>query len=182
MRAGGRGITTGAMKTLLLSAIASAILAAAYNNAPPSSYPKDLARAAKAAADCETASKRLKVDDDSRDALRVVAFASSYYESNWYENPYGDNDKSKACGVMQTHTPERFVAGATCEKVRVDRVLGYQVGMEILLNRWRACGTLEAAMTAYGSKGGVCPQGGWVLPTVKKRLKFAGVDGSLRLP
>lgn len=162
----------------ILTRITLSILALAYPGAHPSAYPaNDTARAEAAALDCVAAAKRFPgLSEERRTALTKISFAFSAFEGNWNTDPKGDNDKKRACGVMQTHNPQWFVEGATCARVRSDRVLAYQVGMTIILQKWKACGSLEAGLTAYGTEGGSCKN--FVLPLVKRRCKIAEVDCS----
>jgi len=87
------------------------------------------------------------------------------------------NDDGSACGVLQVHSPEREIEGATCEKVRADRKLGLRVGLALMLRLSKKCGTIGAGLSAYGTNG-ACPPNGVVFGFAKERLRLAGVDPS----
>ncbi len=112
------------------------------------------------------------VSADHRLSYAKLLFVWSGYESSWYASPPGDNDKGAACGIMQIHTPEKWVPGATCEKVRASAHLGYVVGLTVIRQLEAKCGSLVAGLTAY-STDGACHN--YVLPLVRKRCKLAGL-------
>lgn len=116
---------------------------------------------------------------ERREPLARVAYVWQGGESGFQENPGGSNDKGAACGPMQVHTPEKFVTGATCSKVRADYRLGVLVGVTLIDRLWTQCGSLAGALTAY-STDGKCHT--WVLPIVTRRCKIAGLSGECRLP
>jgi hypothetical protein len=101
-----------------------------------------------------------------------VMFVWSRYESMWFADPSGYGDARRACGTMQVHNPHKYIDGATCEKVRKDRKLGFQVGLEVALYLTKKCGSRGLAMSAYSSDGS-CPT--TVFPLVAKRCKLAGL-------
>lgn len=117
---------------------------------------------------------------ERREALARVAFVFQGGESGFQANPKGSNDKGAACGAMQVHTPEKFVAGATCAKVRADYRLGVVAGVTIINMLWDRCGSLSGALTAYATDGTTCHKG-WVLPLVSKRCKTAGLSSECRM-
>lgn len=117
---------------------------------------------------------------ERREPLARVAFVFQAAESGFVGNPKGSNDQGAACGPMQVHTPEKFVPGATCAKVRADYKLGVLVGMTLMNQLWDKCGGLAAALTAYATNG-QCP-GSWTLPLVTRRCKIAGLSSDCRMP
>ena len=116
---------------------------------------------------------------DRREQLARIAFVFQAGESGFVGNPKGSNDQGAACGPMQVHTPEKWLPGATCAKVRADYKLGVQVGMTLMNMLWDKCGGPAAALTAYATNG-QCP-GTWVLPLVQRRCKIAGLSSDCRL-
>jgi hypothetical protein len=104
-----------------------------------------------------------------------VTFMMAMKEGNCYASPPGFNDQNRACGPLQIHNPELEIAGATCAKVRADRKLGLRVGMARMIRLSKECGSIGAGLTAYATYG-ACPQKGWVLHEIRKRLKLVGVD------
>jgi hypothetical protein len=105
--------------------------------------------------------------------IAPIAYVFALKEGNCQANPKGDNDKGAACGVMQTHTPDLILPGATCEKVRADRKLGIRVGVTLMLAKEAECGSMRAGLTAYATNG-ACPAKGWTINLVLERCKLAG--------
>lgn len=97
----------------------------------------------------------------------------SGYESNFFTSPKGLNDHGSACGVLQAHTPQKFLEGATCEAVRKDRVLGYRVGYRIMKDRITVCKSVKRGLGAYATDG-ACHE--WVPALVIARCKIIGDD------
>jgi len=113
----------------------------------------------------------------SRTTWKPILYVFALKEGNCYANPPGSNDDGAACGVCQAHDPHKVIPGATCEKVRADRKLGLRVGLALMLQWSKECGSIGAGLSAYAT--GSCPKKGWTLNLVKERLKLAGIDGSL---
>lgn len=101
-----------------------------------------------------------------------IVFVFAQKESACRTNPAGFNDDGNACGVLQVHTPEKIVPGATCAKVRADRKLGLRVGLTLMLAKAKECGSIRGGLTAFAMRG-ECPKG-WTLPLVVQRCKLAG--------
>ena len=105
--------------------------------------------------------------------IAPIAYVFALKEGNCEASPRGFNDDGAACGVMQTHTPEKILDGATCAKVRADRKLGIRVGVTLMLRKEAECGSLRAGLTAYATSG-ACPAKGWTIGLVLKRCELAG--------
>ena len=134
----------------LLLAIAVRLLLHAIPGSKP--LPPDhpiMVRAAGAAADLALELEALPLTHEERETYGRVAYVWSFYEAAWWTSPPGSNDAGAACGVMQVHSPELFVPGATC-------------------------GGLRAGLTAYSTTG-LCPKKGWTIRLVVDRLALAGV-------
>jgi len=136
----------------------------------PDSHPLIL-RATSCAADVVEVVDSLP--EHQRTLWAPVLYVWALKEGGCYADPPGSSDDRAACGVTQVHEPQKVIAGATCAKVRADRKLGLQVGLTLMIQLAKKCGTIGGGMTAY-STNGACT-GGWVLPLVKHRLKLAGV-------
>lgn len=144
----------------------------------PDTHPT-MVRAAENAAAVETVVEKLVSNPTERLAWARIIYVFGYFEASWLANPKGSNDQGSACGVMQVHTPEKFLPGATCSAVRKDLALGYEVGLTLMLQLEAQCGSKAAALTAYATNGS-CPKG-WILPLVRKRCKLAGLTSDCRL-
>ena len=140
----------------------------------PAGHPV-MSRAASCAADVEEVVTLLP--EYQRAVWAPVLYVFALKEGNCYASPPGDNDAGAACGVLQVHEPQKIIAGATCEKVRADRKLGLRVGLAVMIQWSKECGSIGGGLSAYAT--GSCPKKGWILPLVKERLKLAGVDGSM---
>lgn len=108
-----------------------------------------------------------------RETWGRVAYVWAFYEAGWFTDPKGSNDDSQACGILQIHTPEKWLPGATCKAVREDRVLGFRAGIALMRLLRDKCGSLRGAMVAY-STDGACHD--YAVPIVTRRLKLAGVQ------
>lgn len=161
---------TGGMKALLLALLP--LLTHLPSSALPSSHPFVM-RASSAADDLAQALEEEKAGEGSIDRAtwtRLV-FVWAYHESAFYTDAVGDGGAS--VGVMQVQTPEKWLAGATREKVLKDRVLGFRVGIRVMRELVKKCGSLRAGLTAYATDGS-CKT--WTLPLVTRRMKIAGVE------
>lgn len=107
------------------------------------------AKAAHVAAESALALEGLEGEELAAWSRRLWGW--SYWESAWHPSPPGSNDNGAACGIMQVHFPERLLAGATCDAVRKDAVLGYRVGYRLLKELVAKCGSLDAALGAYAT-------------------------------
>lgn len=175
------------MKHALLAAVLTlypSILAtmgvpkAAYDNLPPTHAL--LVRGAECAADAvEVAS--LISSETARDTWARVVFVWANREGGCYADPKGSNDDGRSCGVMQVWEPHKVIEGATCAKVKASRVLGMRVGLALMLQLSKRCGSIGAGLNVY-STGRDCKMGGAKpdapIPLVLERLKLAGVDPS----
>lgn len=126
-------------------------------------------RAEDAASDCLAAVGSLypSADDESKIEIARRWYMMSYYESSFFTDPKGSNDDGAACGVLQVHLPK-----AECAEARRDRVYAYTKGIE-LGERWvKACGSVEAGLSAYAT--GACPKPGKVLSLIRWRCKRIG--------
>jgi hypothetical protein len=140
----------------------------------PASNPV-MIRADKATDAIMTALDQNGVKDDATKLQRGKRmFVWSYYESSWYADPKGYNDKGKACGVGQIHVEsvkDWLPADWTCEKLRKDMVVSYRA-MDIVMERLiKKCGSVRAGLVAYATDG-ACHD--WYLPVVKQRCKLSG--------
>lgn len=115
------------------------------------------------------------VPEDRREVYARLLFTWSFFESSWLANPPGSNDKGSACGVLQIHTPELWLPGATCAKVRASRKLGYLVGLTVIRQLEKKCGSLGSAMTAFSTYG-MCQVK--ILPLVSRRYQLAGLTAA----
>ena len=95
------------------------------------------------------------------------AFIWGYYESAFTTAASGDGGAS--CGVLQVTTPERWLTGATCARVKADRVLGFRVGITVMRMLVTKCGSVRAGLTAYATDGACHP---WTLALVERRLRM----------
>lgn len=168
-----------ALKTLLL-ALVSILLR--HGGLPegtklPESDPLMIRATANAVA-IEVVTEKLVKNPIERETWARIAFVFGYFEASWLSNPAGSNDNGAACGVMQVHTPEKFVPGATCAAVRKSLALGYEVGLTLMLQLEAQCGSKAAALTAFATNG-TCPKG-WTLPIIKRRCKMAGLTEECR--
>ena len=113
--------------------------------------------------------------DDGKAKTAALLITISFHESGWKTDALGDGGKS--CGVMQTQQPQKWVAGATCDKVRADRKLGYKVGLAVLRGAKEKCGANTTAKVWLGMyASGMC---GMAQVAAKKRCAPAGVCDSI---
>ena len=162
------------MTKLLLAIAVRLLLQAMPGSKPlPPEHPI-MVRAAGAAEDLARELEAMPLSPEERETYGRVAFVWSFYESAWWASPPGSNDKGAACGVLQVHSPELFVPGATCGGLRADRRLGYRVGLLAMRHFVATCGGLRAGLTAYSTTG-TCPKKGWTIRLVVDRLALAGV-------
>ena len=168
-----------ALKTLLLTLVSVLLRTGGLPEGTklPETDPLMIRATANAAA-IETVTEKLVKNPIERETWARIAFVFGFFEASWLSNPKGDNDKGAACGVMQVHTPEKFVPGATCTAVRKDLALGYEVGLTLMLQLEAQCGSKAAALTAFATNG-TCPKG-WTLPLIKRRCKMAGLTEECR--
>lgn len=164
------------MKAVLLALAARLIaLAIPGSSALPPSHPISV-RADGAADDLVTATL---LEAEHEPALVRAAWVWSFYESSWWANPKGSNDKGGACGVMQVHVAAVVSAGWvpsdwTCAALRKDRVLGYRAGLRVLRRLVDRCGSLRAGLTAYSTTG-ACPVPG--TPPIRVIVERCAVAG-----
>lgn len=131
-------------------------------------------RMEQAASDLEAALLRRPWPAAVAEKRAKIVFAMGFFESSFHVSPPGYNDDGKACGRMQVHSPEKFVEGATCAKVRADGVLGWEAGIAVLQKFEAKCGTIVGALNAYAWDGECHP--GVVMDLVRQRCIKAGLD------
>lgn len=95
----------------------------------------------------------------------------SGYESSFYTDPKGSNDKGAAVGVCQVHQPELYVAGITAAMVRKDRVLGYRVCYRVMKKLIVSCKSVKRGLGAFATDG-ACHD--WIPTLVLARCKSIG--------
>lgn len=162
------------MTFAILRSIVLKILFLAYPGTKQPQLPAlDIARGESAIQDLDHAFTRLGSSEEERTILAPIALVWSYYESNWFANPKGSNDQGSACGVMQVHQPWIERPGTTCQDLRSDRILGYEIGILRLQDFITKCGSVRGGLTAY-STNGQCPKPGWAIRLVVNRCKIAG--------
>jgi hypothetical protein len=165
--------------TLLMGLLHGILRMMGYDAAPLPNDPV-LARAAVSAQTIVRVVERVVPSPVEQKAWTRILFTFGGFESGWWKSPKGWNDNGNACGVLQVHTPQKYVPGATCDKVRKDLELGYEVGLRLMLQLEEHCGSKASALTAYAT--GVCGTSTFVLPLVKRRCKVAGLTAECRLP
>jgi len=158
-----------------LRSLVLTLLLLAYPKAKIDQIPtKDIARSEDALRDMLFAFERIGVSEVEKAKLAPIVIVWSYYESNWFASPTGNNDQGQACGVMQVHQPWIEIAGATCDTVRRDRILGYEIGIMRLRGFIAKCGSIRGGLTAFSMRG-ECPKTpGWTIKLVVDRCKIAG--------
>lgn len=123
--------------------------------------------------DAVAAVQAMKLSDADQERYARLAVVFGFYEGAWLASPRGSNDNGAACGVMQVWSPERILPGATCAKVRADRVLGFRVGLLTIQQLEARCGSLRKALNSYAT-GRDCPE--YHIALVDKRCAMAGVS------
>jgi hypothetical protein len=158
-----------ALKPLAVSLLDAQIHASLPDDHPVMVRARDAAKDVTRAVVRLVAAKQLPLERAAQ--WRANAYLWSFYESSFYANPPGSNDKGAAAGVMQLHVaalpPEvkdavRAVlpnVPLTATSLRASREYGYLVGLTLLLYLERTCGSRLGALAAYSTTG-ACPTSG----------------------
>jgi len=126
-------------------------------------------RASSAADDLIAAVAAEGIPEGDRATWTRRAWVWAYYESAFTTDALGDAGAS--CGVLQVNAPEKWIAGATCDAVRKDRVLGFRVGLRLMKHLIDKCGSVRSGLTSYAT-GKDCPT--YTIGLVVRRMKIAG--------
>jgi hypothetical protein len=174
------------LKTILLALMMKVLDNSGYKVKPPPATDPAIIRGEANVAAIERVTEKLIKNPIKREAYAKIALVFGFYEGSWYADPPGDNDAGLACGVLQVHDPHTIIPGATCKKVRKDLDLGYEVGIQLILNSEEKCGSLGSALTMFAmgpvhnKKTGKweCPN--FILPMISKRCVAAGLTKECR--
>lgn len=156
----------------LIKALVSVGAAIAFGGMPAEES-LEMARVTGAASDLQTALARHPWPEAVQERRARLVLVMGWYEGAWQASPPGSNDSGRACGVMQVHSPQWDIAGATCEAVRADRVLGFEVGIVRLQTLEARCGSIAAGLAAYATDGRCGKQLG---AAMSWRCRRAGLD------
>jgi hypothetical protein len=174
------------LKTILIALMMKVLTNSGYQVKPPPATDPAVIRGEASAAAIERVTEKLIKNPIKREAYAKLALVFGFYEGSWYADPPGDNDTGQACGVLQVHNPHTIIPGATCKKVRKDLDLGYEVGIQLILDHEERCGSLGSALTMYAmgpihnkdSGKWECPK--FILPMISKRCVAAGLSKECR--
>ena len=167
----------GMLKTSLLKLVPFilAVSSAGVTKKKPEPLPEThpvMIRADARAAEIVEVVEAMVPDRVQQDVWERSLFGWEFWESSWFVSPHGSNDDGNACGVLQIHSPEKILPGATCEKLRKDSKLAVKVALTFLLEREKTCGSKAAAWTAF-SWDGACHKE--TIDLVKNRCRYVGL-------